>query len=126
MTTTPSRITSTYTVVAMEVPKPVYDDIAAKLIAAGYDSVKDGMIDMHGIALVPAADVHQPALTWRDVPPRPAYATPQNALVGDRVRPDHRSSFGPIEKIEGGWMFVRLPDGELVQTDLGTWEDAAP
>lgn len=211
MTTTPSRITSTYTVVAMEVPKSIYDDIAAKLIAAGYDSVKDDMIDMHGIALVPMkgcpscggtrkdasgdlcfacfdptalsspahqralaefragrkpagpreraaqmrtaaatvrtaeptpeavasmleewADIQEAiadaktdeALTWRDVPPRPAYA-PQNALVGDRVRPERCSSYGPIEKIEAGWMFVRMPDGELVQTDLAGWEDGA-
>jgi hypothetical protein len=53
-------MTTTYTVTKLEVPKALYDQIAAKLIAAGYDSVKPDFIDMHGLALVPAAASTKP------------------------------------------------------------------
>lgn len=43
---------STHTFVVLEVSQPCYDEIAAKLRAAGYDHVfGPGIIDMHGIAL---------------------------------------------------------------------------
>lgn len=44
---------STHTFVVLEVSQPCYDEIAAKLRAAGYDHAfgTDGNIDMHGIAL---------------------------------------------------------------------------
>ncbi len=43
-----------HTYVLCEVSRAAYDEIAAKLRAAGYDHAFDGeCIDMHGIALVP-------------------------------------------------------------------------
>lgn len=45
----------THTYALLEVSRPAYEEIQAKLIEAGYDHAinKDGEIDMHGIALVP-------------------------------------------------------------------------
>lgn len=46
---------STHTVVTMGVPQPMYDFIRKELLAAGYVHAvddADGLIDMHGIALV--------------------------------------------------------------------------
>lgn len=63
-------------------------------------------------------------LTWRSVPPRPKYATPENVQIGDSVAPDRYEIAGAVERIEGGWMFVRMPDGALVQTDIAAWADA--
>lgn len=47
---------STYTYVLLEVSGAAYDEIAAKLRAAGYDHAfgDDGEINMHGLALVRA------------------------------------------------------------------------
>lgn len=44
----------TYTFAALELTKASYDEIAAKLRAAGYDHAftRDGAIDMHGIGVV--------------------------------------------------------------------------
>jgi len=46
---------STHTVATLEVSKKSYDEIAKKLIAAGYDHVfiGDGILDMTGIGLIP-------------------------------------------------------------------------
>lgn len=42
----------TYTFVVMEVSPAVYDEVEAKLRAAGYDhAIEDGYLDMHGLAL---------------------------------------------------------------------------
>lgn len=48
------RSTYTYTYAELEVSPEAYDEIAAKLKAAGYDHafMSDGAIDMHGIGLV--------------------------------------------------------------------------
>lgn len=45
----------THTYVVMELSQAAYDEIAAKMRAAGYDHVfgSDGEIDMHGIAPAP-------------------------------------------------------------------------
>ena len=44
----------TYTYVLLEVSTPVYEEIKAKLLEAGYQHAinEAGEIDMHGIALV--------------------------------------------------------------------------
>ena len=45
---------STYTYVTLEVPKPFYDFVTAKLKGAGYDHAINAEceIDMHGLALI--------------------------------------------------------------------------
>ena len=45
---------ATYTYAELEVDDAVYDEIASKLHAAGYDHcfMPDGAIDMHGIGLI--------------------------------------------------------------------------
>lgn len=51
-------ITSTYTYVTLGVSRKAYDEIAEKLHAAGYDHAFNGdLIDMHGIALEPEAEL---------------------------------------------------------------------
>lgn len=48
-------MTSTHTYATLEVSRATYEEIQAKLIAAGYRvQGDDGAIDMHGIALVSA------------------------------------------------------------------------
>ena len=43
----------THTYAELEVSKAVYEEIRGKLLAAGYDhAFNNGVIDMHGIALV--------------------------------------------------------------------------
>jgi hypothetical protein len=50
----------TYTYVVMDVSRAAFDEIAAKMRAAGYDHVfHEDVIDMHGIA-VKATDVYEP------------------------------------------------------------------
>lgn len=49
----------TYTYVELEVSKAAYDEIAAKLRAAGYDCFDGIIIDMHGLALVPPEEEKQ-------------------------------------------------------------------
>jgi len=52
---------TTHTYAELEVSAAVYDEIAGKLLAAGYDhAFHDGTIDMHGIGLT-RADDPQPA-----------------------------------------------------------------
>lgn len=54
----------THTYATLDVSKAVFDEIAAKLRAAGYDHSFDGnVIDMHGIGLVAA-----PAVEFVEVP----------------------------------------------------------
>lgn len=47
----------TYTFATLDISQVAYDEIAAKLRAAGYDQafLEDGQIDMHGIALCATA-----------------------------------------------------------------------
>lgn len=49
----------TYTYAILEISVKAYNEIRAKLKAAGYDHAFEGpsVIDMHGIALKPIADV---------------------------------------------------------------------
>lgn len=49
-------IRDTHTVVELDLPQDIYDHIAERLREAGYDHCFDGdMIDMTGIAIVPAS-----------------------------------------------------------------------
>ncbi|MGE4243659.1 hypothetical protein [Ramlibacter sp.] len=52
--TTPSQLRQTRTYVELGLSQPAYDEIAAKLRAAGYDHAfgADGSIDLHGLAAV--------------------------------------------------------------------------
>jgi hypothetical protein len=53
-----------YTYALLEVSAGTYQEIARKLKKAGYDHAfnADGAIDMHGIAVMPAAPVHDAGL----------------------------------------------------------------
>ena len=48
---------STHTIAHLDVSREAYQEIAAKLMRAGYDHafLPDGVIDMHGIGLVEVA-----------------------------------------------------------------------
>lgn len=49
-----------YTYATLEVSKQVYQEIKEKLLAAGYQhSFHDGVIDMHGIALIEGKRKHE-------------------------------------------------------------------
>lgn len=58
----------THTHANLEVSQAVYDEIAGKLRAAGYDDAfgRNGEIDMHGIALVVACPDDPTAESGRD------------------------------------------------------------
>lgn len=59
----PEMLRTTYTYVLMELSQAAYDEIAGKMRAAGYDHAfgSDGAIDMHGLAIVPAAQTRDRA-----------------------------------------------------------------
>lgn len=48
-------MTYTHTYVIMEIPRPMWEEIKRRLLAANYDDQIDGNeLNMHGIALVPS------------------------------------------------------------------------
>lgn len=53
----------TYTYVTMDLSRAAYDEIAAKMRAAGYDHAfhEENRIDMHGIAVIPLEPVSESA-----------------------------------------------------------------
>lgn len=77
-----------YTYVHLPVSAPAYDEIAAKLRAAGYDHCFDlEAIDMHGLALVQEEPDRFEALLGSDVLPSQVWiARDTYVQLGDVVR----------------------------------------
>jgi len=57
-----STLRQTHTSVTLEISRETHDEIAGKLLAAGYDHAvyASGEVDMHGIVLVPVASKEGP------------------------------------------------------------------
>ncbi|HUB92154.1 MAG TPA: hypothetical protein VMA74_20690 [Dyella sp.] len=68
-----TKLTSTHTVVNMEVKPSTFAEIAAKLREAGYDHVflGDKQVDMSGIALVPEDDPAPATVAWKPMESAP-------------------------------------------------------
>ncbi len=94
----------THTYVLMELSPAAYDEIAAKMRAAGYDHTfnHEGEIDMHGIAVTRCpATLHDIAITREPT----TFVTGQE-LMGFKILIDRNALKGTIE--------FRDADGRLV------------
>lgn len=58
---------TTYTYTTLEISQAAYDEIKAKLLAAGSATIIDGAIDMHGLALTRSETQVETSLTLDEI-----------------------------------------------------------
>jgi hypothetical protein len=91
----------TYTFAELEISAAAYDEIAARLRAADYGHVfvKDGLMDMHGIALSRAPDTR----------PKPTIAELESILMSEDDRPVMVNADGSVTIAESALKPYRDP-----------------
>lgn len=93
-----TRLTHTRTFAEMEVSAAVFEEVAAKLMDAGYDhAFVDGALDMHGIALTreetPMPEAHRELPRYRSH--KVVHALKMQTVV---AHPNGTGKFYPVEE----------------------------